>query len=101
MLDELLPPMTTKEKVIMNITQRMSLAVYLYYNRDVRKLTKWGDIFYHSRRLKYVILYIDGDRQEEITAHLTKMNAVKKVIPSQLDKIDMDFVGNHDGHNQG
>ena len=73
---------------MINNPKRKSLAVYLYYNRDVRKLQKYGDILYHSRRMRYVILY------EDTIAELEKLKFVKKVRPSKQDDLDRDFVGN-------
>ncbi|HFR3884146.1 TPA: DUF2129 domain-containing protein, partial [Streptococcus suis] len=36
---------------------RTCLTVYLHYNRDARKLSQYGDIVYHSKRLRYVLVY--------------------------------------------
>lgn len=84
------------EKVtnMINNAKRKSLAVYLYYNRDVRKLQKYGDILYHSRRMRYVILYLDAILCEDTIAELEKLKFVKKVRPSKQDDLDRDFVGN-------
>ena len=30
--------------------ERQGIIVYLYYNRDARKLNKYGDVLYHSRK---------------------------------------------------
>lgn len=74
--------------------ERLSLAVYLHYNRDVRKLNQYGDIFYHSRRMRYVVLYVNQETVEESLAELKKEKFVKKVLPSYVKEIDTDFVGN-------
>ena len=73
---------------MINNPKRKSLAVYLYYNRDVRKLQKYGDILYHSRRMRYVILYLDTILYEDTIAELEKLKFVKQ------DDLDRDFVGN-------
>lgn len=74
--------------------KRKSLAIYLYYNRDAKKLQKYGDILYHSRRMHYVILYIDAILYRDVITELEKLKFIKKVRPSQQDDIDRDFVGN-------
>lgn len=84
----------------MNINKRIGLAVYLYYNRDARKLNKIGNILYHSRRMKYLILYVDKDKKDETIDVLNNMKFVKKVAPSLLDDIDMNFVGNLGNHKE-
>ena len=33
-------------------TERQGIIVYLYYNRDARKLAKYGDVLYHSRKMQ-------------------------------------------------
>lgn len=35
--------------------ERQGIIVYLYYNRDARKLNKYGDVLYHSRN--YIIKF--------------------------------------------
>ena len=54
--------------------KRQGIIVYLYYNRDLRKIAKFGDVVYHSYKMR-------------------EMKAVKKVLPSYYSDIDMDFVG--------
>ncbi|HEM4053397.1 DUF2129 domain-containing protein [Streptococcus suis] len=73
---------------------RTCLTVYLHYNRDARKLSQYGDIVYHSKRLRYVSVYINQEQQEEIVAKLKKEKFVKKVVPSYIKEIDQNFVGN-------
>jgi uncharacterized protein YlbG (UPF0298 family) len=61
---------------------RISLTVYLHYNRDARKLNKYGDIVYHSKRLRYVLVYMDKDKVDVAITKLKKEKFVKKLVPS-------------------
>ena len=70
--------------------KRQGIIVYLYYNRDLRKIAKFGDVVYHSYKMRYVHYQ---DRVEDILTELEGMKAVKKVLPSYYSDIDMDFVG--------
>ncbi|HFI0450270.1 TPA: DUF2129 domain-containing protein [Streptococcus suis] len=72
---------------------RTCLTIYLHYNRDARKLSQYGDLIYHSKRLRYVSVYINQDQQEEIMAKLKKEKFVKKVVTSYFKDINQDFVG--------
>ncbi|HFI0791686.1 TPA: DUF2129 domain-containing protein [Streptococcus suis] len=72
---------------------RTCLTIYLHYNRDARKLSQYGDVIYHSKRLRYVSVYINQDQQEEIMTKLKKEKFVKKVVPSYIKDINQDFVG--------
>ncbi|MDG3131422.1 YlbG family protein [Streptococcus suis] len=73
--------------------ERISLTVYLYYNRDARKLNQYGDIVYHSKRLRYVLIYVDQEVSERMTEKLKKERFVKKVTPSYIKELDQNFVG--------
>ncbi len=72
---------------------RQGLVVYLYYNRDARKLNKYGDVLYHSRRMRYLIIYVDKDKIDVVMNELTKMKFVREVKKSQIDAINTHFVG--------
>lgn len=80
---------------------RIGLIVYLYYNRDARRLSKLGDLHYHSRRGKYVVLYINEETQKDCISFLSEQRYVKKVAPSQLDTIDTEFVGSLNRYDTG
>ncbi|HEM6228459.1 TPA: DUF2129 domain-containing protein [Streptococcus suis] len=73
---------------------RTCLTVYLHYNRDARKLSQYGDIVYHSKRLRYVLVYMDQELVEAAILKLKKKRFVKKVVPSYIKELDQNFVGN-------
>ena len=72
---------------------RISLTVYLHYNRDARKLNQYGDIVYHSKRLRYVLVYMDKDKVDVAITKLKKEKFVKKFVPSYIKELDQNFVG--------
>ncbi|HFI0595293.1 TPA: DUF2129 domain-containing protein [Streptococcus suis] len=72
---------------------RISLTVYLHYNRDARKLNQYGDIVYHSKRLRYVLVYMDQDKLDVAITKLKKEKFVKKLVPSYIKELDQNFVG--------
>ena len=45
--------------------ERSGLIVYLYYNRDAKKLQEYGDICYHSKKHRYLQLYVPTQEVEE------------------------------------
>lgn len=73
--------------------ERISLTIYLHYNRDARKLNQYGDIIYHSRRLRYLLLYVNQENVDSLMASLKKEKFVKKVVPSHLKELGTNFVG--------
>lgn len=78
---------------MLDYPQRKGLIIYLYYNRDARKLAKFGDILYHSRRLRYLVIYMEASLIETAVEELKKLKFVKKVKVSYLPDIDQRFVG--------
>lgn len=75
-------------------TERCAVAVYLHYNRDAKKLQQYGDVLYHSRKMRYVMLYVDQSVVADTVEILQKERFVKNVLPSYVKEIDHQFVGN-------
>ena len=73
--------------------ERVGLIVYLYYNRDVKKLAAFGDVIYHSKKMRYVQVYVDSPQVLEIMQQLKKERFVKKVQICHIQELDRDFVG--------
>ena len=85
--------------------ERVGLIVYLYYNRDAKKLANFGDIIYHSKKHRYLQLYVAKDqadylnlyvKQEEaqnLQENLPKERYVKQVRISHIKELDQNFVG--------
>ena len=72
---------------------RRGLIVYLYYNRDAKKLKQYGDLVYHSKKRRYIQLYVNQDQSQEIIEKLSKERFVKEVKESLLQDLDHHFVG--------
>ena len=53
-------------------TNRSGLIIYLYYNRDAKKLQEYGDIFYHSKKHRYLQLYVPTETLENLVEKLAK-----------------------------
>lgn len=75
-------------------TDRVGIIVYLYYNRDAKKLMKYGDFIYHSRRMRYLVLYVNKDEANSLLEKLHQLKFVKEAYSSYFEDIDFNFVGN-------
>ena len=73
--------------------ERTGLIVKLYYNRDGKKLQSVGDVLYHSKKMRYVQVYVDSSQVLEIVQQLKKERFVKKVQICHIQELDRDFVG--------
>lgn len=75
-------------------TNRSGLIIYLYYNRDAKKLQEYGDVFYHSKKHRYLQLYVSTENLEGLVEKLTKERFIKKVRLCRIQELETPFVGN-------
>lgn len=61
------------------IRERRGLVVWLYSLRQLKQLRHYGTVQYASRRMKYVILYVDEDSVDAVKDKLSHLRFVKKV----------------------
>jgi len=73
------------------VTPRRALIVYLHSMKQVRQLKRFGTIQYQSRKMHYVVLYLDETQVQPATAKLKKLNFVRRVEPSYRPDVDMNF----------
>lgn len=71
------------------LIERQALVVWLYTLKQVKNIRKFGHVHFISNRLRYVILYVNRDEQDEIIEKLNKLHFVQKVEVSYRDDIDM------------
>ena len=57
---------------------RSGLIIYLYYNRDAKKLQDFGDVTYHSKKHRYLQLYVPTQEVEQLVGRLSKEKFIKK-----------------------
>ena len=62
--------------------ERQGLAIWVYSLKQVRRLRRYGMIYYISRRMRYVVMYVDQKKASQLMASLRKLNFVRKVEPS-------------------
>ncbi|MGM9892467.1 YlbG family protein [Limosilactobacillus sp.] len=70
------------------LTPRRALIVRISSNRAVRSLRHYGLVRYVSRRMHYVVLYVDQEKIPEITARLKKLRAVRSIELSYRPDLD-------------
>lgn len=67
---------------------RRALIVRISSNRVVKNLRRYGLVRYVSRRMHYVVLYVDQAKIPEITEHLRRLRAVRSVEQSYRPDLD-------------
>lgn len=71
--------------------QRQGLIVWLYTLKHLKSIRKFGHIHYISQKLKYVVLYVNAEQEEEVMRQLERQHFVRLVEPSHRNEIDMTF----------
>ena len=75
-------------------TNRSGLIIYLYYNRDAKKLQEYGDICYHSKKHRYLQLYVPTEELDDLVERLGKERFIKKIRRCHIQELETPFVGN-------
>ena len=73
---------------------RSGLIIYLYYNRDAKKLQEYGDICYHSKKHRYLQLYVPTEELDDLVERLGKERYIKKIRRRHIQELETPFVGN-------
>lgn len=76
---------------------RQGVIVYLYRLRNSRQLRKFGQIQYISKKMKYVVLYMDQTDVEANIGRLKKLKFVKHVESSVRPFLRVEYSGSEDG----
>ncbi|KJQ65074.1 YlbG family protein [Streptococcus oralis] len=75
-------------------TNRSGLIIYLYYNRDAKKIQEYGDICYHSKKHRYLQLYVPTEELDDLVERLGKERFIKKIRRCLIQELETPFVGN-------
>lgn len=75
----------------LKIKDRVSLIVYVYSLRQASNLKKYGDLKYVSKRMHYVILYVDKSQLSPIKKRISHLNFVKKIYDSSLSALSKEL----------
>lgn len=73
------------------IKKRLSLAVWVYSLKQVRQLRRYGMITYISKRMKYVVIYIDYDQADRVINALNNLRFVRLDEVSHRHEVNMSF----------
>lgn len=71
--------------------KRRGLLVYVYSFRNLNALKKLGLIYYMSRRMNYILMYVDQSDIEITIQKIEKLHYVRRVEMSHFPDIDPTF----------
>lgn len=75
----------------LDINERQGIVVWVYSLKHMKTLKRQGMIHYVSKRMKYVVLYVDRSEIDEVEKRLNGFHFVRKVERSHRPEIDMNF----------
>lgn len=73
------------------VKSRVGIVVWVYNMHSIRQLRRYGLIYYSSKKMKYVYLYVDQDAAEKTKAALEKLHFVRKVELSHRPELITEF----------
>lgn len=66
---------------------RCGLVVYVHTPRHLKELRKYGTIYYFSRKMRYVVMYVDKENKQQIVEEISELGFVKQVIDSHMSEL--------------
>jgi len=72
---------------------RQSLIVYTYSLKQTRQLKRYGTVMYVSKKMRYVVLYVNQEDVKSLTDQLSQLRFVKRVVASARPAISETFNG--------
>lgn len=63
------------------------LVVYVHTPRHLKELKKYGTIYYFSRKMRFVVMYIDMENKQQVIDEISDLGFVKQVIPSKMGEL--------------
>ncbi|MDT1996471.1 hypothetical protein CKN82_10655 [Carnobacterium divergens] len=75
----------------LTLNERQGMIVWVYSLRHLKTLKRFGLIHYVSKKMKYVVIYIDRDDVEVAEKKLNGLHFVRKVEVSYRPLINMNF----------
>lgn len=70
------------------LTARRALVVYINNKHVVKALRHYGIVRYVSRRMHYVILYVNQDQIKQLKSKIDRFKAVRSVEESYRPDLD-------------
>ena len=75
----------------LEVVPRRGLIVWVYSLKQLKNLRRFGYVHHVSKKMKYVVLYIDDENTEETVERLEKQFFVRSVDISMRPDINMNF----------
>ncbi|MFD1955086.1 YlbG family protein [Paenibacillus thailandensis] len=73
------------------LPERTGYIIWVSDLKAARSLEKYGTVHYMSRRMHYVVMYMNADRSEETVRLIGKLPYVRKIERSYRNEIKTEY----------
>ncbi|WP_312540844.1 YlbG family protein [Enterococcus sp.] len=80
-----------EDKEPFQIQKRRGLIVWVYSLRQLKNLRRFGFVHHVSRKMKYVVMYLNEEEYEAKKTKIEQFHFVRQVEPSYRPDVAMDF----------
>lgn len=81
-----------KEEAI--FPERIGYIIWVSDLKSARNLEKYGCVHYISRRMHYVVMYLNADKAEDILKNMRRLSYVRKIERSFRNEIKTEYSKN-------
>ncbi|GIP20340.1 MULTISPECIES: YlbG family protein [Paenibacillus] len=71
--------------------ERTGYIIWVSDLKAARNLDKYGNVHYLSKRMHYVVMYVNADRAEDIMKNVRKLSYVRKIERSYRNEIKTEY----------
>ncbi|GIO65453.1 YlbG family protein [Paenibacillus sp. FSL M7-1455] len=71
--------------------ERTGYIIWVTDVKAARNLEKYGTVHYISRRMHYVVMYVNADRAEETAKNIRRLSYVRKIERSYRNEIKTEY----------
>ncbi|CAH0120091.1 MULTISPECIES: YlbG family protein [unclassified Paenibacillus] len=71
--------------------ERTGYIIWVSDLKAARNLEKYGTVHYISRRMHYVVMYVNADRAEEAMKNVRRLAFVKRIERSYRNEIKTEY----------
>lgn len=71
--------------------ERTGYIIWVTDVKAARNLEKYGTVHYISRRMHYVVMYVNADRAEETAKNIRRLSYVREIERSYRNEIKTEY----------
>jgi uncharacterized protein YlbG (UPF0298 family) len=90
-MDAEVAAMQANERKEFTVQKRRCLVVWVYSLKQLKTLKRYGFVQYVSRRMKYVVLYMNEEAIEQAEEKINSLHFVRRVERSYRPDVEMNF----------